>query len=93
MRIDCLTLFPEMMEAVLSESIIGRAREAGILQIACTNIRDYAENKHNRVDDAPYGGGMGMVMQPGPVYRAFCAVTEQAKSKPRVIYLSPKGRV
>ncbi len=93
MRIDCLTLFPEMMEAVLSESIIGRAREAGILQIACTNIRDYAENKHNRVDDAPYGGGMGMVMQPGPIYRAFSAVCEQAKTKPKVIYLSPKGRV
>ena len=93
MRIDCLTLFPEMMEAVLSESIIGRAREAGILQIACTNIRDYAENKHNRVDDAPYGGGMGMVMQPGPVYRAYCAVKEQAATKPKVIYLSPKGRV
>ncbi len=93
MRIDCLTLFPSMMEAVLEESIIGRAVAAGILDIRCTDIRDFAGNKHNRVDDAPYGGGMGMVMQPGPIYRAYQSVTENAATKPRVIYMSPQGRV
>ncbi len=93
MRIDCLTLFPEMMEAVLGESMIGRAVSAGILDIHCTDIRDFAGNKHNRVDDAPYGGGMGMVMQPGPIYRAFQAVTESSQVRPRVIYMSPQGRV
>ena len=61
MRIDCLTLFPDMIRAVLEESIIGRAIKAGILDIHYINIRDFAQNKHNRVDDAPYGGGMGMV--------------------------------
>ncbi|MBO7690044.1 MAG: tRNA (guanosine(37)-N1)-methyltransferase TrmD, partial [Clostridia bacterium] len=59
MRIDILTLFPDMCEAFLSESIIGRARAAGLVDIRCTNIRDYAGNKHNRVDDYPYGGGTG----------------------------------
>ncbi len=93
MRIDCLTLFPKMMQAVLEESIIGRAVSAGILDIQCTDIRDFAGNKHNRVDDAPYGGGMGMVMQPGPIYRAFQAVTENSQTRPRVIYMSPQGRV
>ena len=63
MRIDIATLFPDMCEAVLCESIIGRAREAGLLEIHCHNIRDYTLDKHRRVDDTPYGGGMGMVMQ------------------------------
>ncbi len=93
MRIDCLTLFPEMMESVLNESIIGRAISAGLLEVSCVNIRDFAENKHNRVDDSPYGGGMGMVMQPGPIYRAYQAVTEQTETRPKVIYMSPQGRV
>ncbi|MBP5272796.1 MAG: tRNA (guanosine(37)-N1)-methyltransferase TrmD, partial [Clostridia bacterium] len=74
MRIDILTLFPDMCEAFLSESIIGRARAAGLVDIRCTNIRDYAGNKHNRVDDYPYGGGTGMVMQPGPIYDCYQAV-------------------
>lgn len=93
MRIDCLTLFPEMMRAVLEESIIGRAVKAGILDIRYINIRDFAQNKHNRVDDAPYGGGMGMVMQAEPIYRAFQSVLESADDKPKVIYMSPQGSV
>ncbi len=93
MTIDILTLFPEMLETVLDESIIGRARKAGILNINCTNIRDFAENKHNRVDDYPYGGGNGMVMQPGPIYRAYKAVADKYDEKPYVIYMSPQGRV
>ncbi len=93
MRIDCLSLFPQMMQAVLSESITGRAAKSGILDIRYTDIRDFAENKHNRVDDAPYGGGMGMVMQPGPIVRAYQHVVQDAVAKPRVIYMSPQGRV
>lgn len=93
MRIDCLSLFPQMLQSVLDESIIGRAVRNEILDIRYTNIRDFACNKHNRVDDAPYGGGMGMVMQPEPIYRAYCEVTKDARQKPRVIYLSPQGRV
>ncbi|MBE7010446.1 MAG: tRNA (guanosine(37)-N1)-methyltransferase TrmD [Ruminococcaceae bacterium] len=93
MRIDCLTLFPQMLQSVLEESIIGRAVKNEILDIRYTNIRDFAENKHNRIDDSPYGGGMGMVMQAEPIYRAFCEVTKDASAKPRVIYLSPQGRV
>lgn len=93
MRFDCLTLFPDMMRAVLSESIIGRAQKAEILDIRYTNIRDFAENKHNRVDDYPYGGGEGMVMQAMPIYRAWQSVTEGLEKKPKVIYLSPQGKV
>lgn len=93
MRFDCLTLFPEMMRAVLSESIIGRAAAAGILDIRCINIRDFAENKHNRVDDYPYGGGEGMVMQAMPIYRAWRNVTDGGTVRPKVIYLSPQGKV
>ena len=66
MRIDIMTLFPEMCEAVLSESIIGRARANGFVDIRCTNIRDFTQDKHNRVDDYPYGGGAGMVMMGAP---------------------------
>lgn len=93
MRFDCLTLFPDMMRAVLSESIIGRAVSAGILDIRYTNIRDFAENKHNRVDDYPYGGGEGMVMQAMPIYRAWQSVTDNGAKKAKVIYLSPQGKV
>lgn len=93
MTIDILTLFPEMIETVLAESIIGRARKAGIININCTNIRDFAEDKHNRVDDYPYGGGNGMVMQPGPIYRAYKFIADKYDKKPYVIYMSPQGRV
>lgn len=76
----------------LNTSIIGRARSKGLLSVEAVNIRDFAENKHNRVDDYTYGGGAGMLMQAGPVYGAYQSVVEKAKSKPRVIYLSPQGR-
>lgn len=93
MRIDCLTLFPQMLRAVLEESIIGRAVKADLLDIRYIDIRDFAQNKHNRVDDSPYGGGMGMVMQPEPIYRAFQSVLETAEVRPKVLYMSPQGRV
>lgn len=76
----------------LSTSIIGRAMEKELLTIEAINIRDFAENKHNRVDDYTYGGGAGMLMQAGPVYGAYKSVADQAKKAPRVIYLSPQGQ-
>lgn len=93
MRIDVATLFPDMCETVLSESIIGRARKAGKIEMHCHQIRDYTQDKHRRVDDTPYGGGMGMVMQADPIYRCFKGVTEDFEEKPYVIYMSPKGTV
>lgn len=93
MRIDIATLFPEMCEAVLGSSIVGRARMAEKIDVRCHQIRDYSTDKHRRVDDTPYGGGMGMVMQAEPIYRCFLAVTEDFAEKPHVIYMSPKGAV
>ena len=93
MRIDVATLFPDMCETILSESIIGRARKAGKIEMHCHQIRDYTQDKHRRVDDTPYGGGMGMVMQADPIYRCYKAVAEQLDEKPYVIYMSPKGTV
>lgn len=90
MKIDIMTLFPEMCESVLSESIIGRARKAGVVTVNCHNIRDFAGNKHNRVDDAPYGGGMGMVMQAEPIYNCFKSLYDG--EKPHLVYMSPKGK-
>ena len=92
MRIDIATLFPELCEAVLGESIIGRARRAGKLEIHCHNIRDYTQDKHRRVDDTPYGGGKGMLMQTEPIYNCYQAVCEMIAAKPHVIYMSPKGQ-
>ncbi|MBQ0009797.1 MAG: tRNA (guanosine(37)-N1)-methyltransferase TrmD [Ruminococcus sp.] len=95
MRIDIMTLFPDLCETVLSESIIGRARKAGILDIRTHQIRDYSEDKHHRVDDTPYGGGMGMLMGPEPIWNCYRAITEGVgeTERRRVIYLSPQGRV
>ena len=93
MRIDIATLFPDMCETVLSESIIGRARKKGALSINCLQIRDFSTDKHRRVDDTPFGGGMGMVMQCQPIYDCFNSVCEQLGSKPHTIYMSPKGSV
>jgi len=93
MRIDILTLFPEMCDTVLRESIIGRARERGLVELNCRNIRDYTLDKHNRVDDTPYGGGMGMVMQTQPIYDCFQALCGEVGRKPHFIYLSPQGKV
>ena len=92
MRIDIMTLFPEMCEAVVSESIIGRARNAGKVEIVCTNIRDFSGNKHNKVDDAPYGGGMGMIMAASPIYDCYKSLYKEDEAKPHLIYLSPKGK-
>ncbi|MGN0666030.1 MAG: tRNA (guanosine(37)-N1)-methyltransferase TrmD [Huintestinicola sp.] len=93
MRIDIATLFPEMCDTVLNESIIGRAQRAGKIEFHCHQIREYTLDKHNRVDDCPYGGGMGMVMQAEPIYRCFSHVTEGFEERPHVIYMSPKGKV
>ena len=92
MRIDVLTLFPHMMETVLSESIIGRARKQGILDINVTNIRDYTKMKHGHVDDSPYGGGRGMVMAVQPIESVLKAVTIP-DIRPYVVYMSPQGKV
>lgn len=93
-RIDIATLFPAMCEAVLSESIVGRGRKAGHIEINCHNIRDYTLDKHNRVDDKAYGGGTGMVMQAQPIYDCVQAIRGQLgeNSAPRLIYLSPQGK-
>ncbi|QQE76094.1 tRNA (guanosine(37)-N1)-methyltransferase TrmD [Brevibacillus composti] len=90
MRIDILTLFPEMFEGVLGSSILGKAREKGIVEYHVTNFREYSESKHGTVDDTPYGGGGGMVLKPEPIFRAVEAVT--AEAKPRVILMCPQGR-
>ncbi len=93
MRIDILTLFPEMCESVVNESIIGRAIKAEKIEVNCHNIRDYSTDKHRRVDDSPYGGGMGMLMQPQPIYDCHSAICSQIGAKPLTIYMSPKGEV
>lgn len=93
MRFSCLTLFPESMQATLSDSIIGRAEKNGLIEINYINIRDFANNKHNRVDDSPYGGGAGMVMQAPPVYDAYMSVRKNCETKPHVVYMSPQGSV
>lgn len=92
MRFDILTLFPEMMEAVLNESIIKRAREKGLVEINCIQIRDFAFNKHKKVDDYPYGGGTGMIMQAEPIYQAYKSITENLDYKPYTVYMSPQGK-
>lgn len=96
MRFDIMTLFPEMVMNGLGTSIIGRAVKNEILEIEAWNIRDYAFNKHSSVDDYPYGGGAGMLMQAEPVYQTYLAIQEKAAlpegKKPRVIYLSPQGK-
>lgn len=93
MRIDILTLFPEMCERVLDESVIGTARENGAVEICCHNIRDYTESKHRRVDDYPYGGGQGMLMQAEPIARCFDSLCAHLGTRPRLVYMSPRGKV
>ena len=89
MKFNVLTLFPEMFSA-LDESIIGRGKEKGLIDINLINIRDFSKNKHKKVDDTPYGGGAGMVMEPTVVYDAYCSVKEP---NVKVIYMSPQGKV
>ncbi len=92
MRIDVLTLFPEMFESPLSHSILKRAQETGIVDIVLTNIRDFAPDSYKKVDDKPYGGGPGMVMTPGPVFDCFEYVAKLSPQKGRVVLLTPQGQ-
>lgn len=93
MQFDVLTLFPEMFD-ILNESIIGRAKEKGLINVNLINIRDFSKNKHKKVDDTPYGGGAGMVIQPDVVYDAYKSVIKnnEKSGKNRVIYMSPQGK-
>ena len=95
MKFDILTLFPDMVAGILSESIIGRAQKAGLIEVTCHNIRDYSQNKHKNVDDTPFGGGRGMVMAAPPIAACIEDITKDLpdSERRRVIYLSPKGDV
>lgn len=93
MNFHVLTLFPEMIEQGLHTSILGKAMEKGCITLEATNIRDFSANKYNRVDDYPYGGGAGMVMEAEPVYRACKSVEEKIGKSARTVYLTPQGRV
>ena len=93
MNYHVLTLFPEMILDGCNTSIIGRAVEKGLLSVEAINIRDYTTNKHFKVDDYPYGGGAGMVMQAPPVYDAYQALVEKLGKTPRVLYMTPQGTV
>lgn len=93
MNFYILTLFPQMVEEGLCTSIIGRAKDAGILNIETINIRDHSESKHHKVDDYPYGGGAGMLMQAQPVYDTWKSVVERIGKKPRCVYVTPQGSV
>ncbi|GHV24438.1 tRNA (guanine-N(1)-)-methyltransferase [Clostridia bacterium] len=92
LQIDVLTLFPEIIETVFSVSIVGRAAKNGFIEIKTHQIRDFAENKHNRVDDTPYGGGYGMIMMAEPIAKCFEVVCKSRKLRPHFIYMSPKGK-
>ena len=94
MRFDIMTLFPDLVKTVLDESIIGRAQKSGAIEVHAHNIRDYSEDKHHRVDDTPYGGGMGMLMAAPPIYNCYKAVCDMLpEGSRRVIYMSPRGAV
>lgn len=93
MNFHILTLFPDMVSQGLNTSIIGRAADKGLVTIDCINIRDYTLDKHKKVDDYPYGGGAGMVMQAQPVYDAWRSVVERIGYKPRTVYLTPQGGI
>ncbi|MBQ8183912.1 MAG: tRNA (guanosine(37)-N1)-methyltransferase TrmD [Clostridia bacterium] len=92
MRIDIMTLFPQMCEAVMGESIIGRARDTGKVEINFHQIRDFAVNRRNQVDDTPYGGGAGMLMMPQPIYACFMKICGETEKRPYLIYMSPCGK-
>ena len=93
MRIDILTLFPEMCKALMNESIIGRARKNGYMQMCFHQLRSFALDKHKRVDDCPFGGGQGMLLKPEPFALAIETLTEHLGKRPHIIYMSPKGSV
>ncbi len=92
MRIDFITLFPDMCQAVMSESVIGRAQKSGILEVNCHQLRDFAFDKHKRVDDTTYGGGMGMLMKAEPIALCFENICGQTEERPYFIYMSPQGK-
>ncbi|MBP7059042.1 MAG: tRNA (guanosine(37)-N1)-methyltransferase TrmD [Lachnospiraceae bacterium] len=92
MNFHILTLFPEMITDTLSASIIGRASQNNSISIDTVNIRDYTNDKHGSVDDYPYGGGAGMLMQAQPIYDAYKSIEERIGHKPRIVYLSPQGK-
>lgn len=92
MRIDLLTLFPEVCEAVLSESIVGRARRKGAVQVCCHQIRDFAFDRHQRVDDSPFGGGMGMLLMAEPIALCLDDLAAHLGGRPYTVYLSPQGK-
>ncbi|MDD6673152.1 MAG: tRNA (guanosine(37)-N1)-methyltransferase TrmD [Eubacteriales bacterium] len=92
MRIDIMTLFTDMCDSVLNESIIGRARQAGKVEINTVDIRDFSIDKHRHVDDKPYGGGNGMVMLAEPIYRCYNSICEQIGKKPHLVYMTPQGK-
>ena len=92
MKFYILTLFPEMVMQGLGGSILGRAAEQGMIAVEAVNIRDYTTDRHQKVDDYPYGGGAGMVMQAQPIFDAYLAVTEKIGYRPRTVYLTPQGR-
>ena len=92
MRIDFITLFPEMCQSVMSESVIGRAQKSGALQVNCHQLRDFAFDKHRRVDDTTYGGGMGMLMKAEPIALCYEEICRQTDSKPHFVYMSPQGK-
>lgn len=92
MNFKVMTLFPEMFDSV-KQSILGRAINKGLISVEAVNIRDYANNKHNKVDDYTYGGGAGMLMQAEPVYKCYEALLSDAKVRPRVVYMTPQGKV
>ena len=95
MKFDVMTLFPDLIMTVMGESIIGRARDAGIIEVSAHNIRDFSLDKHRKTDDTPYGGGMGMVMTCQPIYDCYKSIVDSAPEgeRTRVVYMSPKGRV
>ena len=98
MRFDIMTLFPELVDRVLSESIIGRAQKSGVIAVKCHNIREYSEDKHRRVDDTPYGGGKGMLMMAPPIYNCYEAICRELDesgvgARRKVVYMSPRGKV
>ncbi|MCC2672947.1 MAG: tRNA (guanine-N1)-methyltransferase [Armatimonadetes bacterium] len=92
MRVDVLTIFPDMLTSPLEHSILGRAREAGLLDVRCVDLRDYTTDRHRQIDDSPYGGGPGMVMKPEPLFRAVEALAAEPPPPDRVILFTPLGR-
>jgi tRNA (guanine37-N1)-methyltransferase len=92
MRIDVLTLFPEMFTGVFGSSILGKAQDKNLVQLRAVNFRDFSESKHGTVDDTPYGGGGGMVLKPEPIFAAVESLVAASEGKPRVVLMCPQGR-